>query len=51
VFRQATFNSSSTYNNVQIDLGATLNGTAGTTINVSGTWTNNGTFTGAAGIP
>ena len=43
-----TFNSSSTYNNVQIDLGATLNGTAGTTINVSGIWTNNGTFTGAA---
>ena len=40
-----TFNSSSTYNNVQIDLGATLAGTAATTINVSGNWTNNGTFT------
>jgi len=47
--QQGTFNSSSTYNNVQIDLGATLNGTAATTINVSGNWTNNGTFTGAAG--
>lgn len=40
-----TFTSSSTYNNVQIDLGATLAGTAATTINVSGNWTNNGTFT------
>jgi hypothetical protein len=40
-----TFTSSSTYNNVQIDAGATLAGTAATTINVSGNWTNNGTFT------
>jgi hypothetical protein len=40
-----TFTSSSTYNNVQIDSGATLAGTAATTINVSGNWTNNGTFT------
>ena len=40
-----TFTSSSTYNNVQIDSGATLAGTNGTTINVSGNWTNNGTFT------
>jgi MSHA biogenesis protein MshQ len=40
-----TFTSSSTYNNVQIDAGATLAGTNGTTINVSGSWTNNGTFT------
>jgi predicted outer membrane repeat protein len=41
-----TFNSNNgTYNNVQIDAGATLAGTNGTTINVSGNWTNNGTFT------
>ncbi len=40
-----TFTSSSTYNNVQIDSGATLAGTNGTTINVGGNWTNNGTFT------
>ena len=40
-----TFTSSSTYNNVQIDVGATLAGTNATTINVSGNWTNNGTFT------
>src|SRR4029079_9252004 len=41
-----TFNSNSgTYNNVQIDSGATLAGTNATTINVSGNWTNNGTFT------
>ncbi|MFZ0063444.1 MAG: Calx-beta domain-containing protein, partial [Pyrinomonadaceae bacterium] len=41
-----TFTSNSgTYNNVQIDSGATLAGTNGTTINVSGNWTNNGTFT------
>jgi hypothetical protein len=40
-----TFTSSSTYNNVQVDVGATLAGTAATTINVSGNWTNNGTFT------
>ncbi|HJT68495.1 MAG TPA: choice-of-anchor Q domain-containing protein [Pyrinomonadaceae bacterium] len=40
-----TFTSSSTYNNVQIDSGATLAGVSATTINVSGNWTNNGTFT------
>src|SRR5688500_20084448 len=40
-----TFTSSSTYNNVQIDAGATLAGVNGTTINVGGNWTNNGTFT------
>ncbi|HEY6232461.1 MAG TPA: hypothetical protein VIW64_14460, partial [Pyrinomonadaceae bacterium] len=40
-----TFNSSSTYTDVQIDSGATLAGTAATTINVTGNWTNNGTFT------
>jgi Calx-beta domain-containing protein len=39
------FTSSSTYNNVQIDAGATLAGTNATTINVSGNWTNNGTYT------
>lgn len=43
--QQGTFTSSSTYNNVQIDSGATLAGTNATTINVSGSWTNNGTFT------
>jgi hypothetical protein len=40
-----TFTSSSTYNNVQIDAGATLAGVNLTTINVGGNWTNNGTFT------
>jgi hypothetical protein len=41
-----TFISSSTFNNVQIDSGQTLQGTNGTTMNVSGNWTNNGgTFT------
>ncbi len=41
-----TFTSSSNYNNVQIDLGATMVATAASTINVSGNWTNNGgTFT------
>ena len=43
--QQGTFMSSSTYNNVQIDAGATLAGVAATTINVAGIWTNNGTFT------
>jgi CSLREA domain-containing protein len=43
--QQGTFTSSSTYNNVQIDSGATLAGVNATTINVSGNWTNNGTFT------
>jgi predicted outer membrane repeat protein len=40
-----TFTSSSTYKDVQIDIGATLAASAGSTINVSGNWTNNGTFT------
>jgi len=40
--KAGTFTSSSTYNNVQIDSGATLAGTGATTINVSGSWTNNG---------
>ncbi|HLA10003.1 MAG TPA: hypothetical protein VJ023_05250 [Pyrinomonadaceae bacterium] len=44
-----TFTSSSTYNNVQIDSGATLAGTNATTINVSGNWTNNGTFNANTG--
>ncbi len=44
-----TFTSSSTYNNVQIDSGATLAATAGSTINVGGNWTNNGTFTPSTG--
>ncbi len=44
--KAGTFTSSSTYNNVQIDSGATLAATAAATINVSGSWTNNGgTFT------
>jgi hypothetical protein len=43
--QQGTFTSASTYNNVQIDLGSTLAGVSATTINVSGNWTNNGTFT------
>jgi CSLREA domain-containing protein len=36
----------STYSNVQIDSGATLAGGAGNTNNVTGSWTNNGMFTG-----
>ncbi len=40
-----TFISSSTFNNVQIDSGQTLQGTNATTMSVSGNWTNNGTFT------
>ena len=40
-----TFTSSSTYDDVQIDAMTTLAGTNGTTINVTGNWTNNGTFT------
>jgi hypothetical protein len=44
-----TFTSSSQYNNVQIDVGATLAATAGSTISVSGNWTNNGTFTPSTG--
>lgn len=44
-----TFTSSSNYNNVQIDSGATMAATAGSTINVSGNWTNNGSFTPSTG--
>jgi hypothetical protein len=44
-----TFTSSSTYKDVQIDSGATLAATAASTINVSGSWTNNGTFTANTG--
>jgi hypothetical protein len=47
--QQGTFTSSSNYNNVQIDLGATMVATAASTINVSGNWTNNGTFTPSTG--
>lgn len=39
-----TFTSSSNYNNVQINVGATLAATAASTINVTGNWTNGGTF-------
>ena len=44
-----TFISSSTFNNVQIDSGQTLQSSAGP-INVSGNWTNNGTFSGAGAL-
>jgi Domain of unknown function (DUF4214) len=44
-----TFTSSSNYNNVQIDLGATMVATAASTINVSGNWSNSGTFTPSTG--
>src|SRR5258706_284594 len=47
--QQGTFTSSSTYNDVQIDAGATMVATAGSTINVGGNWTNNGTFTPGTG--
>jgi MSHA biogenesis protein MshQ len=43
--KAGTFTSSSTYKDVQIDNGATLAGTNATTINVSGGWTNNGSYT------
>lgn len=42
--KAGTFTSSSTYKDVQIDNGATLAGTNGTTINVNGNWVNNGAF-------
>jgi CSLREA domain-containing protein len=38
------YQSASNYNNVQIDAGATWTAGSGETINVSGSWTNNGTF-------
>jgi predicted small secreted protein len=44
-----TFISSSTFKDVQIDSGATLQQTAATTMNVSGNWTNNGSFTASTG--
>jgi HYR domain len=43
--KAGTFTSSSTYKDVQIDAGATLAGMNSTTINVSGNWTNDGSFT------
>src|SRR5262249_32400513 len=43
------FTSRSTYNNVHIDSGATPVSTAGSTINIGGSWTNNGTFTANSG--
>ena len=43
--KAGTFTSSSTFKDVQIDIGATLAGVNATTMNVSGLWTNNGTFT------
>jgi predicted outer membrane repeat protein len=47
--QQGTFTSSSTYNSVQIDGGATLAATAASTINIGGSWTNNGTFSANTG--
>ena len=47
--KAGTFTSSSTYKDVQIDAGATLAASGGSTINVSGSWTNNGSFTGGTG--
>ncbi len=44
-----TFTSSSNYNNVQINPGATLTATAASTINVTGNWTNGGTFNASTG--
>jgi len=44
-----TFTSSSNYNNVQINLNGTLSATAVSTINVTGTWTNNGAFNANSG--
>jgi CSLREA domain-containing protein len=44
-----TFTSSSIYKDVQIESGATLTAAPASTINVSGSWTNNGTFTPGSG--
>lgn len=44
-----TFTSSSNYNHVQINPGATLTATAASTINVTGNWTNGGTFNASTG--
>lgn len=44
-----TFTSATIYNNVQIDAGATLASTAGSTTTVTGNWTNNGAFTASTG--
>ena len=43
--RAGTFTTSSSYKDVQIDSGGTLAGVNGTTINMSGNWVNDGTFT------
>ncbi|MBK8467293.1 MAG: hypothetical protein IPL32_15860 [Chloracidobacterium sp.] len=43
--RAGTFTSSNSFKNVQIDSGATLAGVNATTINISGNWITNGTFT------
>ena len=48
--KSGTFTSSSTYNNVLIDAGATLAASPASTISVSGTWTNNGSFTPNDGV-
>jgi hypothetical protein len=47
--QQGTFTSSSSYKDVQIDSGATLAASPASTINVAGSWTNNGTFTPGSG--
>ncbi len=47
--KAGTFTSATTYNNVQIDNLATLAGN-GSEIDVSGNWTNNGTFTANASL-
>ena len=44
-----TFTTGGTFKDVQIDAGTTLASSSAATINVSGAWTNNGTFTGGTG--
>jgi hypothetical protein len=43
--QSGTFTSASTFKDVTIDSGQTLNGTNATTMSVSGNWANSGTFT------
>ena len=45
----STISGSLTVNNLQIDSGVTLVASTGSTLNVLGNWTNNGTFNAGTG--
>ncbi len=47
--QSGTFTTASTFTDVQIDAGATLEASSGSTITVEGNWTNDGTFTPGTG--